>query len=150
MNSLKSRAMNCGPLSEMIRGRASGYPLARPLDDRLDVGLGHTLADLPVDDEPAAPVEQAAEVEERPGDVDVRDVDVPVLVRPRRLLEALALERRLGGVPTHQAGVAEHAVDAGGADRDDVGVQHHERQPPVALERVAGVEVEDRPPIPVF
>ena len=25
MNSLKSRAMNCGPLSEMIRGLASGY-----------------------------------------------------------------------------------------------------------------------------
>src|SRR5271169_6371551 len=25
MNSLKSFAMNCGPLSEMIRGRASGY-----------------------------------------------------------------------------------------------------------------------------
>jgi hypothetical protein len=27
MNSLKSLAMNCGPLSEMIRGRASGYIL---------------------------------------------------------------------------------------------------------------------------
>jgi hypothetical protein len=25
MNSLKSRAMNCGPLSEMIRGLTSGY-----------------------------------------------------------------------------------------------------------------------------
>ena len=25
MNSLKSRAINCGPLSEMIRGFASGY-----------------------------------------------------------------------------------------------------------------------------
>ena len=25
MNSVKSLAMNCGPLSEMIRGRASGY-----------------------------------------------------------------------------------------------------------------------------
>src|SRR5580693_5156221 len=25
INSLKSRAMNCGPLSEMIRGLASGY-----------------------------------------------------------------------------------------------------------------------------
>ena len=25
MNSLKSLATNCGPLSEMIRGRASGY-----------------------------------------------------------------------------------------------------------------------------
>ena len=33
MNFLKSRAMNCGPLSEMIRGLASGYfSLARYLD----------------------------------------------------------------------------------------------------------------------
>ena len=29
MNSLKSLAMNCGPLSEMIRGRASGCILSR-------------------------------------------------------------------------------------------------------------------------
>src|SRR5512135_119102 len=63
-------------------------PLARPLDDRLDIGLGHALADLPVDNEPAATVEEAAEVEERPGDVDVRDVDVPVFVGPQRLLKA--------------------------------------------------------------
>src|SRR6266404_1311818 len=68
-----------------------GMPLARPLDDRLDLGLGHALADLPVDDVPAAAVEQATEVEERAGDVDVRDVDVPMLVHPERLLEAFAL-----------------------------------------------------------
>ncbi len=95
MNSLKSLAMNCGPLSEMIRGRCVGELLARPLDDRLDVGLGHALADLPVDDEPAAAVEQAAEVEERAGDVDVGDIDVPVLVRRKRLLEAFPLSEGL-------------------------------------------------------
>jgi hypothetical protein len=33
MNSLKSFAMNCGPLSEMIRGRASGYFRPRSLTD---------------------------------------------------------------------------------------------------------------------
>ena len=43
MNSLKSRAMNCGPLSEMIRAQAA-------LQDDLDVGLGHALAQLPVYD----------------------------------------------------------------------------------------------------
>ena len=36
-----------------------------------------------MDDEPAVAVEEAAEVEERPGDVDVRDIDVPVFVRPQ-------------------------------------------------------------------
>lgn len=33
-------------------GPRVGISLARPLDDRLDIGPGHALADLPVDDEP--------------------------------------------------------------------------------------------------
>src|SRR5947199_10386242 len=69
-----------------------GVSLACSLDDRLDFGLGHARADLPVDDEPAAAIEQAAEVIERAGDVDVRDVYVPVLMGQKRLLEALSLE----------------------------------------------------------
>src|SRR3954465_5292123 len=69
-----------------------GIPLACPLDDRLDLGLGPALAALPVDDIPAAAIEEAAEVEERAGDVDVGDVDVPVLMHPERLLEAFPLE----------------------------------------------------------
>ena len=75
-------------------GPLVGEALAGPLDDRLDLGLGHALADLPVDDEPAVAVEEAAEVEERAGDVDVGDVDVPVLVGRERLLEARALVSR--------------------------------------------------------
>ena len=54
--------------------------LVRSLNDRLDVNLGHGLANLPVDDEAAAAVEEAAKIEERPGNVDVGDIDVPVLV----------------------------------------------------------------------
>src|SRR5947209_837025 len=73
-------------------GPRAGDLLPRALDDRLDLGLGHALTDLPVDDEPAAAVEEAAEVEEGPGDIDVRDVDVPVLVGPQGLLEALPFE----------------------------------------------------------
>ena len=54
------------------------------------------LADLPVDDEPAVAVEHAAEEEEGPADVEVGDIDVPVLMGPQGLLEALSL---LGGLP---------------------------------------------------
>ncbi len=131
------------------RSRA-GEPLAGPLDDRLDIGLGHAFADLPVDDVTAAAVEQAAEVEEGPGDVDVRDVDVPVLVRAQRLLEPLALLRGLAAARCEAAGGLEDAVDAGGADRDDIGVEHHVGQPPVSLQGVAGVEVEDRLLLPAL
>lgn len=73
-------------------GPLAGEAFAGPLEDRLDLGFGHALAELPVDDEPAAAVEQAAEVEEGAGDVDVGDVDVPVLVRLQRLHEALSFE----------------------------------------------------------
>ena len=95
MNSLKSLAMNCGPLSEMILGRASGYFSFAPLQDDLDVRLRHRLPQIPVDDVSAAAIQNAAQVIERPADVDVRHVDVPVLVRRQRLLEACALLRRL-------------------------------------------------------
>src|SRR5271167_3706660 len=69
----------------------AGIQLASPLDDDLHLGLGHGLADLPVDDQPAVAVEDTAQEEECPTDVDVGNVDVPVLVRPQRLLEALPL-----------------------------------------------------------
>src|SRR5262249_53407520 len=97
----------------------------------------------PGDDEPAAAVEQAAEVEEGPGDVDVGDVDVPVLMGPQRLVEALALLRWFAVMCLHQSGVAEDAVDARGADGDHVGVEHHEGEPAITLERMAGAELED-------
>jgi len=38
MNSFKSGAMNCGPLSEMIRGLASGYRSS--ISEDLSVGIG--------------------------------------------------------------------------------------------------------------
>src|SRR5260370_40925469 len=91
MNSLKSLAMNCGPLSELIRGRASECPL----QDDLDVSLGHRFPDVPVDDEPAETVQHAAQVVERRADVEVGNIDVPVLMCCQRLREARALLRRL-------------------------------------------------------
>ena len=81
MNSLKSLAMNCGPLSEMMRGRGVGVGFAGALDDGFHVDFLHFLADFPVDDEAAAAIEDGAEEVEGAGDVEVADIDVPVLVR---------------------------------------------------------------------
>ena len=58
MNSLKSLAMNCGPLSLMIRGRCVGELFPSPLHDGFHVALGHALANLPVDDRAAVAVEE--------------------------------------------------------------------------------------------
>ena len=70
MNSLKSLAMNCGPLSEMIRA-APPVKFFGALQYDLDVRLGHRLPKIPVHDVSAATVQNAAQVVERPADVDV-------------------------------------------------------------------------------
>ena len=150
MNCLNSQETNCGPLIRDDPRPRPGEALPGPLHDRLDVPLGHALADLPVDEEPAVTVEEATEVEERPADVDVRDIDVPVLMRPQGLLEAPPLLGGLAPAGRELAGGLEHAVDAGGADGDDVGVQHHVGQPPVPFQGVAVMEGHDSGLLPVL
>ena len=51
-----------------------------PLQDDFDVRLRHRLPQIPVDDVSAAAVQNAAQVIERSADVDVRNVDMSVLV----------------------------------------------------------------------
>ena len=80
MNSLKSRAMNCGPLSLMIRGFSPGYFSNARCTIVSTSRFGHALANLPVHDVAAVTVQHAGQVVERPGHVDVGNVDVPVLV----------------------------------------------------------------------
>src|SRR5512135_69302 len=124
--------------------------LASPLDDRLHLGFGHRLADLPVDDEPAVAVQDAAQEEEGPAAVEIGDVDVPVLVRPHRLLEARPLRGGFSPTGSELAGRLEDTVDAGGADGHDVGVQHHVSQPPISFQGVAVLERDDGGLLPVL
>src|SRR5271168_4964901 len=84
MNSLKSLAMNCGPLSEMIRGLTPGCcSLARSRT----VSLGHPLAKIPMNQETAVAIQDAAQVVERRANVQVGNIDMPMLVRLRRLFK---------------------------------------------------------------
>jgi hypothetical protein len=50
-------------------GTLTGILLASPLDDRLHLGFLHGLADLPVNDESAVAVEDAAQKKRGPADV---------------------------------------------------------------------------------
>lgn len=68
VNSLKSLAQICDPLSEMILG------FFRALQDDLDVRLGHRISQIPVHDVAAAAAVQPAQVVERPTNIDVRRV----------------------------------------------------------------------------
>ena len=90
MNSLKSRAMNCGPLSEMMRGFASGYfSLARSRISSTSASLIDSR--IPMHEETAEPVQNTAQVIEGAAQVDIGNVDMPVLVRLQRLLETTPL-----------------------------------------------------------
>src|SRR5580692_6054212 len=82
-------------------GRDTRIALACSLDDRLDVTFFHFRADFPVYDRSAVAVEQTAKEEKGAEDVDISNVDVPVLVWTQRLLEPRSFERRLGVVAVH-------------------------------------------------
>jgi hypothetical protein len=69
----------------------AGELFSGALQDRFHVDFLHFFANLPVDEEAAVAVENAAQEVEGAGDVQVADIDVPVLVRPLGLHEAGAL-----------------------------------------------------------
>lgn len=75
---------------------------------------------------------------------------MPVLMRLQRLDEAGSFEGLLDVPLLEQTLLLEHAIRAGGADRDDILVKHHERQPAISFERVIVVELDDLLALPVF
>ena len=62
--------------------------LLRGFENDFDVGFRHRLAQIPVHDKAAETIQHAAQIVERAGNVDIGDIDMPVLVRLRWLREA--------------------------------------------------------------
>ena len=114
------------------------------LQDDLDLSLRHRLAQGPMDDRPAVAVQHTAQIVERATDVDIGNVDVPVFMRLQGLLETGALLRKLPFPLRQQSSLAQHSPHAGRAHRHDVGIEHHERQAPIALQRILQMEIDDR------
>ncbi len=125
-----------GPVVRDDARTGVGILFAGALQDNFDVGFLHFFADVVADDEAAAAVEYRAEEVEGAGDVEVADVDVPVLVGLERLDEAGALLGRFGRRTGEKSGGFEDAVDGGGAAGGDIGVEHHEGESAIAFERV--------------
>jgi len=75
---------------------------------------------------------------------------MPMLVRLRRLVKAGPFLRGLPVPLLQQSRPTQHPPHAGRTHRHDVGVQHHERQPPVALQRILQVERNDLPLLPIL
>ena len=69
---------------------------------------------IPVHDETAEVIQHGAQIVERSRDADAGNIDVPVLLRHQRLLEAGTFHGRLRVPLAQQSGLAQHAPDAGG------------------------------------
>jgi len=93
-------------------------------------------------DRPAAAIEHRAQIVERPAQVQVRHIDVPVLMRLQRLHEPRALLRDRSRPAVQPPRAGEDPIGRRGADRHHVVVQHHERQAAIPLERMP-IEVVD-------
>lgn len=141
--------MNCGPLSLISFGLTREL-LQRPLHDQLHVRLLHRLADLPLHDVTAEPVEHAAQVVERASQVQVGHVDMPLLMRLFGLHEARALLRRRRRALRQNPRVLQHAIHRRGRARHDVGVDHHVRQAPIPVARMLDEEVDRRLLLPLL
>ncbi len=120
------------------------------LQDQFDLEFLHGFAEIPVDDESAHSVQDRDQEIEGSLDVDIGDVDMPVLMGLEGLHEAGSFFGR-GIVSLIEAsGRFEDAVDRRRAGSDHVVVEHHEGQPAISFEGMSVVEVEDGLPFPVF
>ena len=113
------------------------------LQDDLDFLFFHGFPQLPVDDRPAVAIENAGEVVESSLDVDVGDIDVPVLMGLERLHESGAFFRGSNPLAIESTGGLEDAVNTGRTDRHDVLIEHHEGQPTVSFQGVPVVKLKN-------
>src|SRR5579872_4460608 len=69
------------------------------LQNHFDIRFSHGLTQIPMHQETTEPIQNAAQVIERAAQVDVRNVDMPVLMRLQRLLKPSSLARCLALPP---------------------------------------------------
>ena len=104
------------------------------LQNRLDVSLGHRLADLPMNKRAAVATEYAAQAVEAARNIQVADANIPVLVCCGWLVEACAL---LGGLTAPNSSVRQPASVCNRPLRGWRRRCHHVRAPPIAVVRMS-------------
>jgi len=122
----------------------------RGLADNLDIQLLHRFAKFMMNNVPTVTIEHRDQKVKRTTDIDVRNIDMPVFVGRKRLLETVSFGRRAGAAPIKSAGGFQHAVHRRRTDRDDVLIEHHEAQASIAFQRISVVKVNDRSSFPVL
>ena len=110
-----------------------GELFAGPLEDGFDVGFLHFFADFPVNDVSAEAVEDRALEVKSSRDIEVADIDVPVLMGQQRLLKSSSFFGGFGGKSCQESGIAKYAIDRRRATSNDISVEHHVGQSPIAF-----------------
>ena len=123
-------------------GCHAGVLFATYLNNDFDIDLLHFFTNVPMDDTAAESIKDRGHEVECPGDVEVRDIDVPVFMSHERLLKSGTLFRSLI-VPFEQSGVTEDPIDGGCTAGDHIGINHHVRQASIACERMIEMELQD-------
>jgi len=127
-----------------LRGFASGYFFLGSLQNHFDISFSHGLTQIPMHEETTETHPDAAQVIEGAAQVDVGNVDMPVLMGLQRLLETGSLARWLAsstGIIIQLASTP--AKTLAGTDGHNVSVEHHERQLPITFQRVLQMELDD-------
>jgi hypothetical protein len=96
-----------------------------------------------VDDEAAVAIEDRAQEVKGAGDVEVADIDMPLLVGLEGLHEAGAFPGDVGRLSGQESRLLEDAIDAGRTASDDVLIEHHEGHAAIAFQRIGTGEVAD-------
>jgi hypothetical protein len=103
-----------------------------------------------VDEIPAVTVDDTAKRVELSADIDVSNVDMPVLMGLQRLVKTRPFLGGFALAGTEQAGPLENTVNTGGTDGDDIGIEHPVSETPIPFQGVAIMKRHDRRLLPIF
>ena len=108
--------------------------LLRSLNNCFDVDLLHLRTNIPVNDHSRVPIEDRSTEVESTADVEMRNIDMPMLVSLLGLVETVPLLACLFAKTGQQAFRRKNPMDGAGTACNDVRIEHHVGQTPVSVE----------------
>jgi hypothetical protein len=118
--------------------------LFRSLNDRSDIDLLQLRADIPVNDHARVSTQDGGANVEHSANIQVRNIDMPMLVRLIGLVKTAPLLAGLLAKSGQEARQRKNPMHRAGTARDDVRVKHHVGQTAASIEWMLMMESDDR------
>jgi hypothetical protein len=103
-----------------------------------------------MNDKTATPIKQAAQVIKSSADIQIRNIDMPVLMWSKRLHEPGPFLTGLLVPPIQEPCLRKNTPSAGWAYGNYISVEHHESEPSISFKGVVDTESDDGFPLPFF